>query len=357
MKAIGILAGIGTLLREAQEAGMDVQGNFETRAPFRITRSVWDWNFPGAALYTLPNAVGIFMNEADIALGHPPCGSHSVLGVAHSLDLPPEVRAAMVEARGKRMGLLPQFVEHVRLLKPKCFALDNLPKILKTVATPEWWQAALPEYRMTFIIMKNWDYGTPQIRQRLWIIGMRRPYPRFRFTEPRTRLQGPKTAWDAVKDLPWEPWIDDVNLAHVHLPPDGKPFGSYPTLSQPPEYVDDNVRLAHGYLSLPPMACWPYRTRTTDRITKKLGRVRLKIDAHSRVISGGTLQHPITGWTMTARERARLMDWPDDFWLGDTSTMYDRSYQARLTLFTGKAVPSRFPRYLIPQLMKHLRRG
>jgi site-specific DNA-cytosine methylase len=263
----------------------------------------------------------------------------------------------MVEARGKRMGLLPQFVEHVRLLKPKCFALDNLPKILKTVATPEWWQAALPEYRMTFIIMKNWDYGTPQIRQRLWIIGMRRPYPRFRFTEPRTRLQGPKTAWDAVKDLPWEPWIDDVNLAHVHLPPDGKPFGSYPTLSQPPEYVDDNVRLAHGYLSLPPMACWPYRTRTTDRITKKLGRVRLKIDAHSRVISGGTLQHPITGWTMTARERARLMDWPDDFWLGDTSTMYDRSYQARLTLFTGKAVPSRFPRYLIPQLMKHLRRG
>jgi hypothetical protein len=59
---------------------------------------------------------------------------------------------------------------------------------------------------------------------------------------------------------------------------------------------------------------------------------------------------------MTGRERARFMDWPDDFWLGDATTKYDRAYQARLTLFTGKAVPSRFPRYLIPQLIKHFKR-
>jgi len=50
------------------------------------------------------------------------------------------------------------------------------------------------------------------------------------------------------------------------------------------------------------------------------------------------------------------MDWPDDFVLGNVNTMYDRTALMRLTLFTGKAVPSGFPRYLMPQLIKHLRR-
>jgi site-specific DNA-cytosine methylase len=362
VRAIGILAGIGTLLREAQDAGMTVAGNVELRAPFRTVPDVWDMNFPMVpCLWREPeHDVGVtaledvFM-EADLALGHPPCGAHSILGVAHSLDKPAAERARLAARRAKRVGLLPNFVEMVNRFKPRSFALDNLPKILKTVASPEWWELLLPKYHLTYIVMENWTYGTPQRRERLWVVGVRKPGRPFRLREPRHRLPGPTTAWEAIHDLPL---IYDVpSIGHVHQAGDDKPFGSYPTLDQPPQYVNTVAELAYRYLALPPMACWPYRTRTTNRVTKKLGRVRLRMDAKSRVISGGTLQHPITGWTLTPRERARLMDWPDDFHLWNGARAFDRAYQNRLTLFTGKAVPSAFPRYFIPQLLSHLRKS
>lgn len=357
MRVMGMLAGVGTLLREAQDAGCTVIGNLETRPYFRTIPDVWHANFPDTPLIT--DAVRLQMMtsggsyyEPDLMLGHPPCGSHSVLGVTHSLDLPADQRAAMAERRSKRVGLLPLFVEGVNSLQPKVFALDNLPKILEKVATKDWWKASLPDYRLTFMTIRNWDYGTPQMRTRLWVVGTRRDQRRFRFVPPTKRLRGPRTVWSAIRDLPWEPWKDLPELAHVHAPPSEAPFGSYPTLDSPPTYIDTVQELAHGYLSLPPAYNWPYRTRTTNRITKKFGRARLRLNGHSSVISSGTLQHPITGWTLTARERARIMDWPDDFKLWDGSRIFTRSYQARLMIFTGKAVPSRFPRYLIPQLLE-----
>lgn len=85
--------------------------------------------------------------------------------------------------------------------------------------------------------------------------------------------------------------------------------------------------------------------------------MRVRVDNRSKVLTGlPSIHHPWTGWPLTPRERARLMDWPDDFMLGSETTNYDRRTLMRLTLFTGKAVPSAFPRYLIPQIIKHLRR-
>lgn len=360
MKVLGVLAGIGTLLREAQDAGMEVVGNIETRAPYRTVPDVWDMNFPEVpCVYKLDDNRNLEeldgFWEPDLVLGHPPCGAHSILGVAHSLDKPEAERAFLAARRASRVGLLPEFTGLVNQLRPRAFALDNLPKILQKVATPDWWAATLPKYHLTFITILNWDYGTPQRRERLWVIGVRKPSKPFTLIVPKQRLSGPLTVWEALHDLPL---VGDLPaLAHVHALPDDLPSGSYPTTDEPPEYVRTVAELAARYLGLQPMACWPYRTRTTNRLTKKLGRVRLLLDGKSRVISGGTLQHPLTGWTLTARERARLMDWPDDFRLWNGTRIFDRSYHARLQLFTGKAVPSRFPRYLIPQIIRHLKRS
>jgi site-specific DNA-cytosine methylase len=109
-----------------------------------------------------------------------------------------------VAARSTR-ALLPDFIEAVNLFKPRSFALDNLPKILGTSAPKEWWQAQLPKYHLTFIVMLNWDYGTPQRRERLWVVGIRKPGKPFVFTPPRTRLAGPTTALEAFEGLGWEP--------------------------------------------------------------------------------------------------------------------------------------------------------
>lgn len=365
MRCLGLLAGVGSLLHEAREAGFDIIGNIETRTPYITGRHLsWDLNFPAVrlargyepsqSLADMEGGVDPFYRP-DLIIGHPPCGSHSQLGnsgqPAHKTT---EERRAMQAVRHQRVGLLPYFVEMVNRLKPRAFALDNLPKILQTVTPVEWWRSVLPKYRLTFITMLNWDYGTPQLRKRLWVVGVRRPLPSFQFRAIRCRpTSSPSTALEAMKGLSWAPWKDDPSIGHVHISPEMMLTGDYRT-TDALLHVQHAVQLGLGFLSIPPNKAWPYLTRF-GRLAVKIGRSRLPHNEKSRTITGlPSVHHPYTGWPLTARERARLMDWPDGFQLGSSETTYDRTALMRLTLLTGKAVPSAFPRYLIPQLMAHL---
>ena len=360
MRALGLLAGVGSLLREAQDAGFEIVGNYETRTPYITGRHLsWDLNFPKIPLIRrldFDAARETDWYRPDLIIGHPPCGSHSQLANSRQPShLTTEVRRAMQAIRHQRSGLLPLYVEEVMRLKPKVFVLDNLPKILTTVAPTEWWESALPKYNLTFIVMMNWDYGTPQLRKRLWVVGTRKPLPQFKFKEPDGRLPGPKTAREAFGELPWQPWLNDRSIGHVHVAPDSMLTGDYRTTIEGLT-VTMAAQLGLGFLSIPPDKAWPYITRF-GRLAVKIGRQRLAFKKYSRTITGlPSIHHPMTGWPLTARERARLMDWPDDFHLGNERTTYNRTELMRLTLFTGKAVPSGFPRYLLPQIHKFLRR-
>lgn len=355
MRALGMLCGVGSMLREAEDAGCTVVGNFETRTPFLTSREVWDANFPKALLTNALDAVPDTWRNVELMLGHPPCNSYSALGNnAVRAEMSAKEKAFRSERRAKRVGLAPLFTARVRELQPRIFALDNLAKMLKTL-TPEWWQAECPGYQLSFIQMANWDYGTPQLRKRLWIVGVKGKRP-FTFVPPKTRVPGPRTVWEAISDLPWEPWRDDVASAHVHKAPESFPSGGYKTVDTPVHRTQTVAELAAYFLALAPKTLWPYRT-DSGRIAYKLGRVRLDLANRSGVLSGlETLHHPMTGWPLTPRERARLMNWPDTFHLASLDrTAFTRSDIMRLVLFTGKAVPSGFPRFLIPQLIKHLR--
>jgi site-specific DNA-cytosine methylase len=360
MRAIGLLAGVGSLLREARDAGFTIDANVETRRVYTIPWAKalsWDLNFPKVPLISDPRLI-IPNARPDLIIGHPPCGAHSQLGNSgQPAHLTTEVRRAMQKVRHQRVGLLPFYVEQVSVMKPRMFVLDNLPKILGTVAPEEWWRTVLPDYRLTFIIMLNWDYGTPQLRKRLWVVGARKPMKPFVLVPPNKRLTGPATALEAFEGLPWEPWLDLPELGHVHIAPDDRLTGDYRTTTK-----DLNVtrasELALGFLSIPPNTAWPYLTRF-KRLAVKIGRQRIPHDGRSRTITGlPSVHHPLTGWPLTPRERARLMDWPDNFKLGTADLDgYSRRELMRLTLLTGKAVPSGFPRYLLPQILNHLEKN
>ena len=79
---IGLLCGVGSLLREAQDEGYDVLGNIESRGPYATALDLsWNHNFPDAPFVRkLDDELIDAWSEADLALGHPPCGSHSTLG-------------------------------------------------------------------------------------------------------------------------------------------------------------------------------------------------------------------------------------------------------------------------------------
>lgn len=315
---------------------------------------MWDANF-GAPFYSDPADIPNHWKGADLAIGHPPCGSFSALGQSvASLDLSEEEREARKAKRSSRVGLIPLFIELVNKYRPKIFALDNLEKALKRLPK-SWWREQLPKYKLTFLVINNWDYGSPQgKRVRLWVIGVRGK-KRFQLKEPRTRLEGPRTGWEAIEDLPWWPWEDDPEFGHWHLPAGSKPNASYWGWDHTEyEHYEELGKVAKGFLSIPVHSHWPYRNRQ-GRHTHKPARTRISMEAPARTLSGReTLFHPLSGWPLTIRERARLMGWPDDFGLGEHELT--RSNFVKDTLLTGKAVPSEFPRWLIPQLRKHLRR-
>jgi hypothetical protein len=52
MRVVGFMAGVGSLLREAQDAGLDVAGNIEPRSAYHTGRHLsWDLNFPETPLH------------------------------------------------------------------------------------------------------------------------------------------------------------------------------------------------------------------------------------------------------------------------------------------------------------------
>lgn len=371
MRSIGILCGVGSMLLEARRHGFHLVGNIETRQQFRVAPWVWDLNFPDTPFYTkLGGRVSVKGNfveppdfselsddwyEPELALGHPPCGSYSSLGYTGvSKDKHDEqTRLERERKRNSQLGLMAEFVTMINEFHPKVFALDNLPKAMRAVPL-SWWEENLPSYKLTVLEMSNFDYGNPQRRKRLWVIGTLH-HKRFKFVPPRKRLKGPKTAWEAIRDLPWEPWKDIPELAHFHHPASGKPVGGL--------YLNDGIEerrhartmdeAAFAFLGLPNGYLWPYITGS-GRYTKKAAHTRVPISGPSRVLTGGeTLRHPITGWPLTPRERARIMGWPDDFKLYPDK-IPTRTDLIKMVKLTGKAVPSEFPRYLINQLIDHI---
>lgn len=354
-RAVGFLCGAGSLLHEARALGYDVVGNVDTRSYFKDGK-VWRLNFD-APFSPEPSKLHDEWRNADLAIGHPPCGSHSILGQTRvARDRPDLDRKNFHARRAKNAGLLPLFAQLVNEYRPKVFALDNLPKIMTTIAPPQWWERSLPGYKLTYLTIVNWDYGSPQTRERLWVIGTRAKRP-FVF-EPigRRPARSPESAWDAIDDLPWEPWRDVPALAHVHLKPGDRPLDSY-WLRHGKRYeiTLQSDAAAAGFLSLPPGYNWPYVSkRGLDN--RKPGKHRMGFERAS-VFGAKDVYHPITGWPLTPRERARVMGWPDDFQLWDVERWgWSTGIYRRLIVVTGKAVPSHFPKYLLPQLRAHARR-
>lgn len=353
MNVLGLLAGSGNILFEAKKQGLHVLGNIEPRAVYKNAPWVWGSNFPDSRIIIKEtDPIPKEWYRPDLVLGHPPCAKFSSMGqVGISIDGSSiEERKEWRSKRSKDLGLIPFFVKTVNELQPKAFALDNLPKMLESFSK-EQWVNSFPGYTLTFLTIANWDYGSPQKRVRLWIVGTR---DGFKFKAPKKRLKGPQTTWEAISDLPWEPWIDIEELDHIHHPPGGRPLGAFQgELNGEIQYIRKTDEMAVGWFSIPPLYLWPYKTKA-GRVAKKVGHVRLVSDHICRTLTGReTLRHPLSGWPLTIRERARMMGWPDDFRLAD-GVEVNRTNIYKLAAVTGRAVPNEFIRYLIPQLVDQI---
>lgn len=129
-----------------------------------------------------------FENKIDLFVGGSPCQSFSMMGK----------RAGLEDARGT---LFYEYARLVNEIKPKVFIYENVPGMINHDNGNTW--KVVREifeslgYKFYFQILNSKDYGIPQNRQRLFVVGFKNNSIEFNFPKP---IQLKKTMFDFLEE-------------------------------------------------------------------------------------------------------------------------------------------------------------
>ncbi|MDP1590364.1 MAG: DNA (cytosine-5-)-methyltransferase, partial [Prosthecobacter sp.] len=128
--------------------------------------------------------------EADVLVGGFPCQDISVNGKRTGVN-------------GERSGLYKAMVEAVGRIRPKVFVAENVKALLKQ---PEWLEQVLKDFRalgytLHYQLYRAADYGVPQSRERLMIVGTAPGVREFTPPKPERNASSWMTAKEAIGDL------------------------------------------------------------------------------------------------------------------------------------------------------------
>ncbi len=207
-KLVDLFCGAGGMSEGFTAAGFTVAAAFD-HDPMAL--STFAANLPGLAVCTdigaiedpasiLDNLKTLGTSGIDVIIGGPPCQGFSQVGKARIRSLAQEEQAKLL-ARNEMFQHYFRFVEAIR---PAMFIMENVPT-LATFENGAYMQAIEREcrrldYDMDCQIIDAADYGVPQIRRRLIIVGSRMG---MLFTWPRKVHQQDRIVLrDALGDLP-----------------------------------------------------------------------------------------------------------------------------------------------------------
>lgn len=131
-------------------------------------------------------------NKIDVVIGGPPCQGFSLSGPRKSDD--------------PRNKLYLSFFEVVKALKPKAFVIENVPgmgklyegKVREDIAQ----RAAELGYNVASDILTAADFGVPQMRKRIFFVGVRKDLGEFSFPKPVKNPESYVGTEEAIGDLP-----------------------------------------------------------------------------------------------------------------------------------------------------------
>jgi DNA (cytosine-5)-methyltransferase 1 len=191
--AISLFTGSGGMDLGFMRAGFDVrvavevdpaacetlEGNFpELRGPRLVRRPL-----ESVPTIELLRVAGLERGEPAIVFGGPPCQSWCIAGN----------RLGLGDPRGRS---LLEFLRVVREAQPLTFCIENVPGLLnhsglealKRIREELNWGSGDP-YEVTADILDAAEYGVPQHRKRVFIVGWRGP-GEFYFPAPSRRVKG-----------------------------------------------------------------------------------------------------------------------------------------------------------------------
>ena len=322
--AIDLYAGVGGLSLGIKQAGFDVVAGVESDP---LTARYYGYNHPGTRVMT--NQVGAANEKSLVAaipagrelalvVGGPPCQGFSWAGRRRVDDL--------------RNGEVACFARMVLALRPLAFAMENVRGILSNGVVQLGYatRTLLDAYCVGEPqVLKASDFGVPQARERVFLVGYRRDTGSVPDEVPAVAAECP-TVEEAIGDLP--------------AAPPGEPSGALgvPYAAEPESPFAKEMR---GRLRSvddrhdPPS--WPDRFCTNAVVTRHGSAVRTRFkhlgvgdeDPVSRLrrldpngvavtIRAGTPSqygsrsaprpiHPFEDRVLTTRECARLQSFPD----------------------------------------------
>lgn len=274
-------------------------------------------------------------NGVDVVIGGPPCQGFSTIG--HRVSSNPEKRAA----HDPRNELVLVYANLINALKPKFIVMENVKGIL-TMDGGKYLQNVLDKlrkagYNADYKLVNMADYGVPQIRERVIILGNRLGLP-VEFPKP-DHSDNPKD-----KLLPWEAC--------------GKVLTDLEDLGDVPEF--NHVALKHTpkniarYKLIPEGGRLPEKDLPPEIYRKNFGNTFKRLDSKRpalTMVPGNDAFpiHPKLHRSLTVREAARIQTFPD--------TMIFEGNRRQQGKQVGNAVPPVFSKKLGQFILSQLKKG
>lgn len=301
--AIDLFSGAGGLHIGFENAGFDIKLCIDNDSLVERTHKR---NFPNIPMInrdirTVPsNEIKSYLDggSVDVIIGGPPCQGFSTIGKRASSD--PKKRAKL----DPRNELVLTYARIIRELRPKFIVMENVKGIL-TLQNGAYLQNVLNQlfeagYAAEYKLINMADYGVPEIRERVIIVGNRVGLP-VEFPNPdhsdnpNDGLPMWNNCWDVIKDL--ESFGDMPEFNHVALKHTEKNIARY-------KLIPEGGRLPEA--ELPPEL---YR-KNFGNTYKRLSRQR---PALTMVPGNDAFPiHPTLNRSLTVREAARIQTFPDN---------------------------------------------
>ncbi len=272
--------------------------------------------------------------KVDVIIGGPPCQGFSTIGKRASSN--PDKR----NKKDPRNELVLTYARIIKELKPSFIVMENVKGIL-TLEKGNYLQNVLKilnnsGYNADYKLINMADYGVPEIRERVIIIGNRLGLP-VEFPKPdhsnnpNDGLPMWENCWNAIKDLELMP--DNPAFNHVALKHTEKNIARY-------KLIPEGGRLPEKELS------GELYRKNFGNTFKRLSRTK---PALTMVPGNDAFPiHPTLNRSLTVREAARIQTFPD--------TMIFEGNRRQQGHQVGNAVPPLFSyklaSFIIEQLNK-----
>jgi DNA (cytosine-5)-methyltransferase 1 len=342
-RVIDLFAGAGGFSLGFQLAGYEAVGAIEQD---KWAAETFEFNHPDSQT-VVANIETLTDNQIlqkfgpmspDIILGGPPCQGFSVCRRATSGD-PSDPRNSLFE----------EFLRVARLLSPKVVLMENVPNLVKARTHQDEPVLEIIRSEMEKLgyfvyhsVLQATDFGVPQIRKRLFILGCRTrisdPFPEATHYIPdesheslfATSLSPCPNLWDAISDLPELQAGEGSEEAQYPKEPQTEyqrmlrasshSLANHRAMNHTPRMVSRFASMSWGHsVSDVPDHLRPFKRNGSGLISKKAydqnnRRMYPYRPCHTVPASFfANFVHPFQHRNFTAREGARIQSFPDSY--------------------------------------------